>query len=266
MQRRSFLFTSLAALLHGFRISSCAAEPVRLRALTYNIHHGEGTDGKIDLERIAKVIRDAKPDLVALNEVDRGVRRTNQMDQPKELARLTGMQVVFERNIVYQGGDYGNAVLSRLPVTRHENHRLPSFYEGEQRGMLEVEVELPGVKETVLFLATHLDYRPEDKERQASVRKIKELLAARRDRPAILAGDLNATPDSDVLKLFLKTWQGARSSEKMLTYPSKEPIKEIDYVLFRPAGRWRVIEAKVIEETIASDHRPVLAVLELVGR
>ncbi len=252
--------------------AASAETPGRLRVLAYNIHHGEGTDGKVDLERIARVIRDARPDLVALNEVDRGVKRTNQIDQPKELARLTQMQVIFERNIVYQGGDYGNAVLSRLPIKRHQNHALPSFYKGEQRGVLEVEVEPPGGKETILFLATHLDYRPDDKERQASVKKIEELLGDgpgdlgdRSGRPVLLAGDLNANPDSEVLKLFRRTWTVAASREKTLTYPSKEPTKQIDYVLFRPAGRWKAIEVRAIDEPVASDHRPVLAVLELVG-
>ncbi len=281
MQRRSFLLTGPAALLNCFRISSYAADPVRLRVLAYNIHHGEGTDGKIDLERIAKVIRQAKPDLVALNEVDRGVKRTILVDQPKELARLTGMQVVFERNIVYQGGDYGNAVLSRLPVKRHKNHQLPSFYKGEQRGVLEVEVEVAGTPggessnrrgRSVFFFATHLDYRPGDQERQASVKKIEEILADLGDRgdrakaPVLLAGDLNATPDSEVLKLFRQTWtvaDGAQGDAKLLTYPSKEPTKQIDYVLFRPAERWKVVDVRVIDEAVASDHRPVLAVLEL---
>lgn len=242
-----------------------ADSPRRIRVLSYNIHHGEGTDGKIDLERIAKVIRSAEPDLVALQEVDRGVRRTAGADQPKELARLAEMKVIFERNITYQGGDYGNAVLSRLPVKRHKNHALPSHYKGEQRGVLEVELELPDEKSPLLFLATHLDYRPDDKERLASAKKIEELLADRPDTPAILAGDLNATPDSEVLKLFAKTWQVPKTTEKTLTYPSQDPKKHIDYVLFRPANRWKVIEVRVLEETVASDHRPILIVLELVA-
>lgn len=63
-----------------------------LRVLTYNIHHGEGTDGVLDLERIAGVIKGASPDLVALQEVDVGAERTGGVDQAGELGRLTGMQ------------------------------------------------------------------------------------------------------------------------------------------------------------------------------
>lgn len=106
-----------------------------LRVLSYNIHHGEGVDGKLDLDRIARTIQSVEPDLVALQEVDRKVTRTGGIDQPAELARLTKMQVAFGGNIVLQGGDYGNAVLSRWPIRRHENHKLPRFDNGEQRSV-----------------------------------------------------------------------------------------------------------------------------------
>src|SRR5690606_4366306 len=107
-------------------VAADAAEPLRLRVLSYNIHHAEGVDGKLDLERIAEVIRAAKPDLVALQEVDRNARRTGSVDQPAELARLTEMQVVFGSNIELQGGHYGNAVLSRFPIASERNHLLPN--------------------------------------------------------------------------------------------------------------------------------------------
>lgn len=259
MNRRRFLLASVAGLLFAGRALS--DDPRRLRVLSYNIHHGEGTDGKIDLERIARVITGVKPDLVALQEVDRGVKRTKGIDEPAELARLTQMKAVFERNITYQGGDYGNAVLSRLPVQRHKNHALPSLYQGEQRGVLEVEVTWEG--RPLLFLATHLDYRPNDAERRASVERIEEVLKDRRDVPVILAGDLNATPESEVLKMFRKNWQMCGVSPTTWTYPAAEPKKQIDYVLARPAQRWKTVEVRVLQEPVASDHRPILAVLEL---
>ena len=62
-----------------------------VRVLTYNIHHGEGLDGRIDLPRQAAIMTSAAPDLVALQEVDRGTARAGGVDQLAELARLTGM-------------------------------------------------------------------------------------------------------------------------------------------------------------------------------
>lgn len=178
--------------------------PHEIRVITYNIHHGEGTDGRVDVERIAKVLTAESPDLVAVNEVDQGTQRTHRLDMPAELARLTKMRAVFEKNIDFEGGRYGNAVLSRLPIRRHENHKLPSDYEGEQRGVLEVELGDADEKEPLLFFATHLDYRPPDHERLASVGRIEEIVGVRIDRAAILAGDLNDTPESRVLAEFAK--------------------------------------------------------------
>ena len=267
--RRRSMFLALLCIAFATAASPGAADadpgesaPIRVRVLSYNIHHGEGTDRKFDLERIARHIKTARPDLVALQEVDQKTRRSGGVDQPAELARLTGMRVVFGENIRFQGGGYGNAILSRHPIRRHENHPLPSFYKGEQRGVLEVEVELPGAKMPILFYATHLDYRPKDEERLASVKKIDELVARNPDRPALLAGDLNALPDSETLRRFRSTWKSA-NDRPTPTYPSSEPTRQIDYVLARPAPRWKVLSIRVLDAAFASDHRPILAVFEM---
>jgi endonuclease/exonuclease/phosphatase family metal-dependent hydrolase len=255
----------LLALVSFSSPDSARAElPQEIRVITYNIHHGEGTDGKIDLERIAKLLVAEKPDLVAVNEVDQGTNRTHRIDMPAELARLTGMKAIFEKNIDHDGGKYGNAVLSRLPVRRHENHKLPSNYEGEQRGVLEVELGEEADQDTLLFLATHFDYRPDDDERMKSVQKVEEIMADRADEFAILAGDLNANPDSRVLKALTKNWLRT-NPEELPTFPSAKPEKQIDYILARPAQRWSVVEIRVLDEAVASDHRGMIAVLRRVS-
>src|SRR3954454_6413965 len=119
--------------------------PREIRVVTYNIRHGEGMDHKIDLPRIAKVIVATKPDVVALEEVDQGTKRTNGVDQPAEFARLTGMQAVFGHNIDFDGGRYGTAVLTNLPIRSKESVKLKSFYEStpkhqEQRGVQVLEL------------------------------------------------------------------------------------------------------------------------------
>src|SRR5688572_31668602 len=105
----------------GLFVSSCTSNPHvtktrTFRVMTYNIHHGEGMDGKVDLERIAALIQNEQADIVALQEVDKGVERTARRDLGAELARLTGMQCVFSNNYHFQGGEYGNAVLTRFPI------------------------------------------------------------------------------------------------------------------------------------------------------
>jgi endonuclease/exonuclease/phosphatase family metal-dependent hydrolase len=233
--------------------------PARLRVLSYNIHHGEGVDGKLDLERIAGIIRGAEADLVALQEVDRGTRRTGGVDQSAELAKLTGLHVAFGGNISFEGGDYGNAVLSRYPIKHQQNHPLPSFGPGEKRGVLEVEIEL--ASQPLRFFATHLDHRRDDRERVASAEVINQLVAASPQARALLAGDLNDVPQSATLTLLKKAWT-LPHDQPLATVPVSAPRRQIDYVLLRPQTAWKVQEARVLDEPQASDHRPLLITLE----
>lgn len=247
-----------------FSDSASSAEPVRLRVLSYNIHHAEGVDRKLDVERIAAVVQSVKPDLVALQEVDQIVKRTGGVDQPAELARLTTMNVAFGANIELQGGHYGNAVLSPFPIVRHENHLLPNVDHGEQRGLLAVEVKLPDHGESLLLLATHFDHRRDEKERVLSAGAVNELVA-KQDRPAILAGDLNDVIGSQTLDTLDRVWKRS-NADPLPTIPVTQPNRQIDFVLVRPASRWKVIETRVLDEAVASDHRAILAVLELQPR
>ncbi len=261
MPRNLFLIFALALTAFSANGTAWAAEPVRVRILSYNIHHGEGVDGKVDLERLARVIKSTEPDLVALQEVDRNTQRTGKVDQPAEFARLTGMHVFFGWNIPYQGGDYGNAILSKHPIKQTRNHPLPSFYKNEQRGVIEAEINLPGFEPPLLFLATHLDYRSGSQERPASVKKIAEVLSTSPNRPALLAGDLNDRIGSETLRGFDSSWTRVNSKE-MPTFPVDKPTRQIDFILTRPAQGWKVIEARVLDEAIASDHRAFFAILE----
>ena len=238
-----------------------SSNPRQLKVLTYNIHHGEGIDRRLDLERIARVIRDVDPDLVALQEVDRHTTRTGGVDQPDILARLTGRHVVMGENIPLQGGTYGNAVLSRWPILTHHNHLLPCLKQGEQRGVLVVEVDWPAAS-PLRLLATHFDHRPDEAERIESAIMINTLAATTPEAPMILAGDLNATPDSAPLRRLREMWT-LTSPVPQPTIPVESPQRQIDYILYRPSDRWQVVTSRVLEEATASDHRAVLAVIEL---
>ena len=240
---------------------SVAVDPVTLRVLSYNIHHAEGTDHKLDLQRIADVILSVKPDIVALQEVDRLVQRTNNVDQPAELGRLTSMHAVFGANIELQGGHYGNVVLSRWPIRRHSNDLLPCHQNGEQRGVLQAIIPLPDGTE-LRFLSTHFDHRSDDRERVASALAINSGIDSFHRQPALLAGDLNDTINSPALKELLKHWQPT-STQIQPTIPVEQPNRQIDFILMHPTNRWKIIESKVLPEKVASDHRAIMAVLQL---
>ena len=234
---------------------------IRLRVLCYNIHHAAGVDRKLDVPRIARVIQSVQPDLVALQEVDNKTTRTGKVDQAAELARLTKMDYAYGANIAFQGGQYGNAILSRLPIARNKNHLLPNVDSGEQRGVLEVNFNLPG-NQSLRLLDTHLDHRRPDGERLASAIFINALAAKENAVPTILAGDLNDVLGSRTLKEFRKAWT-LTNTKPMPTVPVGKPTRQIDFILVRPAARWKVIETKVLDEAVASDHRAIFAILEL---
>jgi endonuclease/exonuclease/phosphatase family metal-dependent hydrolase len=237
-------------------------KPLRLRVLCYNIHHAEGIDRKLDVPRIAQVILSVKPDLVALQEVDNKTERTQRVDQAAELARLTKMNGVFGANIAFQGGHYGNAVLSRFPIASQKNHLLPNVDSGEQRGVLETVIKISKDR-SILFMVTHFDHRRLDQERRASAKFINQMMGKQKNTPAILAGDLNDVPDSLTLKEVGKLWMRT-NPEITPTVPVAKPSRQIDYILVRPKGRWKVVETHVLDEAVASDHRAIFAVIELV--
>ncbi len=231
-----------------------------VRVLTYNIHHAEGVDGKLDLGRIAAVIRSASPDIAALQEVDNRATRSGSVNQAAELARLTGMQVVFGGNIPLQGGQYGNAILSKLPILSFRNELLPSLDGGEQRGLIVAQLRFG--RRALPVLATHLDHRPDDRERLLSADRINLLMSNLKSAPTILAGDLNARRTSEVLKTLSAIWSITGETEQP-TIPVTVPERQIDFIMSSPADHWHTLESRVLDESVASDHRPLLAVLRL---
>ncbi|MFM8401398.1 MAG: endonuclease/exonuclease/phosphatase family protein, partial [Pirellula sp.] len=142
-----------------------ASKNASVRVLSYNIHHGRGIDDKLSLERIAKVIRQADADVVALQEVDQGCGLSDRKLQVQELEKLTGYYGVFGKAIDFDGGEYGQAILSRWPIKQSTVHRLPNEQQAngsmrEQRIVLEAMVlsDMGPIR----FLGTHLDHSKED--------------------------------------------------------------------------------------------------------
>ena len=163
-------------------IHSSAAENATIRFLSYNIHHGAGIDGKLDLKRIARVIRSASPDVVSLQEVDRKTGRTGGVDQAAELARLTNMNFSFGASMDFDGGKYGNAVLTRFDIIKTQVVSLP----GEPRSALCVTLKTTAQAPSpgqFLFIATHLD--TDKQPRMESVPLIEEFYRKSPKLPAV---------------------------------------------------------------------------------
>jgi len=227
--------------------------PRTLRVLTYNIHHGEGTDERFDYERLAKVINDLSPDIVALQEVDNRTGRASGLDQAALLGKLCRMRHAFGQAMPYDGGQYGEAILSRFPIEKTVVHPLPYFLEREPRAAIEVRVCPEGIG-PVVFVGTHLCHQ-DNALRTLQTGRITQLFDKAEGPPVILAGDFNARPGSEPMNVLLEDgWIDVVA-----------PRSRIDYILVRAADPWRVKEVIIVDEPVASDHDPVLAVLEWQG-
>ena len=233
-----------------------------IRVMTYNIHVGVGMDRKLDLQRIADVINAARPDLVGLQEVDRGVKRTEGKDEIAELGAMTRMEYAFAPNLDYQGGKYGVAILSRFPIKNSEHRMFENKRESERRGMLRVEVEVDGKR--IHFVTTHLDYQFEDGRLFETEQMLKFLEGVK--GPLIVVADLNDVPAGSAYKLmrtkFDDAWVSSGAPGDGFSYPADKPVKRIDHIFYRSGAGTRAKKSWVIE-TLASDHIPVMAELQI---
>lgn len=248
------------------RVSDDAEEQERpgtpVRAVSYNIKHGRGMDGTVDLERAANVLRALRPDFIGLQEVDLNVPRSGGRNQVNDLAASLTMHPAFGGFMEYQGGRYGMAILSRHPIVDVTSLRLPDG--NEPRIALIVEARLPG-GETVLVVNVHFDWVDDDAFRFKQASMLAEHLRGV-TKPFILLGDFNDTPGSRTLGLFEAIASEIdKPDSTRLTFPSVDPKTEIDFILCGPAGLWSAETTTVVAESVASDHRPIVTELRLHG-
>lgn len=256
---RSLVGTLALVAMSGWGMPTAgAAASDTIRILAYNTHHGAGLDGVLDLERIGALIRSVNPDLVTLQEIDQVVDRTGEVDQPQTYGELTGMEALFGEFMPYGGGRYGMALLSRLPVSEWENILLPPG--AEPRSTLAARVTLANSGREVWIAGIHF-YRTEE-ERLAQARTTVEFFAEE-EIPVFLAGDFNSQPGTAVMTFLEEEWANPAKAGTPFTFPADGPEREIDFILVRPKSGFRVLEYRVLDESVASDHRPILMQVEI---
>ena len=237
----------LAVMLLGITLSTYGQNR-QVQVMSYNVRHCAGMDLVVDYERTAAVIAQQQPDVVALQELDSMTTRSGQHDQIGELATRTHYHPVFGGAIDYDGGKYGVGILTREHPLSTKRIPLPGE---EPRVLLVVELK------DFVIASTHLDL--EEEQRLASVPLIVEE-AQHWQKPFILAGDWNGTPDSDLLKALTRYFTVHSGNEA--TYPADEPTDCIDYIASFN-GQAESLESHVINEPQASDHRPLVVWLRL---
>jgi len=264
--------TACLVILSGCSSSRSAGSVTRIRVMTWNIHHAEGLDKKVDLERIAKLIQSERPDVVALQEVDRGVERSGKIDMITKLADLTDMTYAFGKTIEYQHGDYGNAFLTRFPILEERNDLFRMIRQGEQRGLLQLVLDVKG--DEVVVAATHFESGRNDSARFASAGELAATMQKYSSRPVIVCGDFNDSPESRTLTQlsvqFSDSWREV-SQDSGFTFPSNAPRERIDYIFMLHNSKpdsasaamvLRPVSARVLQSS-ASDHLPYTVEFEI---
>lgn len=223
-----------------------------LRIMSYNIRNGRGLDNKTDYARIADVISKETPDVVAIQELDKNTKRSQGVDVLEELAKLTDMTASYGPAIDYQGGQYGVGVLSKEKPLKVEHFPLPG--KEEQRCLLVVEFN------DFVFFCSHWSLT--DKDRLASVAIITNKMKEQQ-KPVFICGDFNAQPNEESIRDLQRDWTVVSADE--FTFPANVPNIRIDYVCVAdPTGKTASEQlskaaknARVVEEPVASDHRPI---------
>ena len=218
----------------------------KVRVMSYNVKNGIGMDKVKDISRCAEVIRKAKPDVVAIQEVDSMTRR-NKKEVLGELAEKSGgYHAYFGKAIDYKGGAYGVGVLSKKPALSVKSYPLPN--DKEARVLLVVEYE------KYYMLCTHLSGVPKKLGRGIQVDIIRDVVS-KLDKPAFIAGDMNARPTSAPMMAF-KEFSTVLTDESKMTAPSHKPGKCIDYIM-GANGSFKVKRDVVLYGNISSDHLPI---------
>lgn len=285
--------TRRIAVFHAGEIEAPATAGVEtsmLRVACYNIAHGRGVAEsnwsggspveRLDrLDQIGQLLKEIDADVVVLNEVDFDSSWSNSVNQAEYLAKAAGYSFrVEERNIDFRvlwwKWRFGNAILSRTPITQSQVIDLPEYATWEtllagKKRAVKCIVEFNGGLHTIV--GAHLSHRSEDlrvRSAQMLVDEVDEL-----DASFVIAGDMNSTPAGfpqhhvdgqgrnaievfDQFGSFVRTPEAAPPAEQSLTFPSTHPQIVIDWI-FTPAGssfgNYQVLQSKL------SDHLPVVA-------
>lgn len=240
---------------------SFSAQAQKLNVMTFNIHHGANAAEVDKLTEMAAFIKSSGADLVGLQEVDSVCKRSGNVDQMKRLGELTGMHYAFVRHMAYNGGAYGQGILSKYPMNDVKNHRITLIKKdgkNDSRALIAAQVTLPKGQK-LIFASVHfaLDATSRRLQSEETINYLKN-----GDIPVILTGDLNAEPHQKEIT-NLENYFVSTDPANLFTFPESKAVKKIDYILVDQKSLVKVMDFKVFEEEKSSDHLPAMATVKL---
>lgn len=233
-------------------MGSLAQTAVKL--LSWNIHSFVGRGGNFAPDRTASLVRDVDPDIAVFQEVDFRGDPSLSLD----ILKPDGGDHVIAAPSLGDGDQwYGQALISKCPISREEVHDL-SVDGREPRKLIEAYIDLPDT--TLRVLATHLGLKRIERRRQLEI--IKNVIVHDTETPTILAGDLNEWWGSDHVIRKLFDYDKNIETNRLKTFPSRLPIFSLDRIASRPSGVIKNI-SRLRRNPDASDHLPLVATLNL---
>lgn len=242
----------------SFNLLSYAQEPLKednsIRLMSYNIRNAKGMDNTTDLSRISDVIKRVNPDFVALQEIDSATVRNGGINLLQQLASEVLMYPLFAPAIEFQGGKYGVGLLSKEKPINHTYIPLP--------GREESRVLLLAEFEKFYIASTHFSLNEQDRVKSAG---IVSSLVKSLDKPLYLAGDLNALPDSELIRILSESFN-TLNDVKQSTFPADNADRCIDFIMGPKDDSYSLLVRKVVNEPLASDHRPLYADIRIKSK
>lgn len=238
----------------------------QLRIVTYNIHKCVGLDRKYSPERIADVLREIDADVIALQEVLCHTHSHKRDHQAEFIAEQLGMDFRLGHNRRIKGGEYGNAVLSRLPIRESKNYDI-TVRSYEPRGCLRAEIAIDGRKH-LHFVNLHMGTSFFERRKQVHKLLVGHVL----DHPElvgnrIVAGDFNEWTSGITTRLFKANFHSVDAKlhfGRNRTYPGIMPLVHLDHVYFDEGFKLKnAMLHRSRTALIASDHLPVVADFEV---
>ena len=230
---------------------------LKTRIMCYNVRNCKGMDDAIDYQRVGQVVARQNPDLVAVQELDSMTTRYKNQDVLKNIADVAGMYATFGAARDYKGGKYGVGVLSKEKPISHRRVTLPCT--NEERVLLIVEFK------DYYFCSTHYSLLEEYRIIASNI--ICEE-AAKLDKPMFVAGDFNALRDAEPMQILAQDFYVFEKMYDKLTFPADVPTKEIDFIcMYKHHSVVPVVyNHVVVPAVVESDHRPIVADIELYKR
>lgn len=228
--------------------------------MSYNIHHGADTNDNLTIKEMKKYIKKSGVSIVGLQEVDSVCERSGSIDEVKELAHGSKFKGYFTRHFAFQGGAYGQGLLSKYKVASLRNIEIPIFpqEEGKSVSMLMADIEVE--KHLVVTVAVvHLDYR----NKSSRLQQIELITSILKDEihPVILLGDFNAYYRSEEIEVLKERFTLFPISEDAFTYPASNPDRRIDFIFISEGAPLRVLSER-IDSVNFSDHLPLIATIQ----